>query len=62
MGAICTQSIEKDESNETAETSQKNLVQLHGTLATHITVDLVLGNQHFNQHTTDSVRARVCWL
>lgn len=59
MGVICTQPIEKDECNETAETNRKNLVQLHGTLANNISLDLVLGNQKFNKLTIDSVRARV---
>ncbi len=45
MGAICTQPMQKDECNETAETNQKNLVQLHGTLANNISINLILGNR-----------------
>jgi len=44
MGTICAHPMEKDECNETVETNHKNLVQLHGTLANSISVDLILGN------------------
>jgi hypothetical protein len=44
MGTICAHHIEKDECNETVETNRKNLVQLHGILASSISVELILGN------------------
>ena len=61
MGTICAHHIEKDECNETVETNRKNLVQLHGILASSISVELILGNTVQNQVTTGSAEVKVCW-
>jgi len=48
MGTICAPSTLKEDCNETLETTRKTLVQLHGTLANSISVDLTLGIPSIN--------------
>ena len=61
MGTICTQPLDKDDCNETVEKSRKKLIQLHGTLAGTISVDLTLGKRALTKGTTASAKTRVCW-
>jgi hypothetical protein len=43
MGTICAHPMEKDECNETVDTTKKNLVQVQGVLGENISIDIVLG-------------------
>jgi hypothetical protein len=61
MGTICAHPTEKDECNETVDTTKKNCVQLQGTLGGTTYVELVLGTWALKKDTTASRRPRVCW-
>jgi len=61
MGTICAQPTDKEECNESTETSRKNLVQLHGNLANNVSVDLIFGTHALNQGIIVSAKVKVCW-
>ena len=52
MGTICAHPNEKDECNETVDTTKKNSVQAQGTLGPNGFVDLVLGIHLIKEDTT----------